>query len=298
MPSYHMTRLLCFIISFLIFLAPVFAGSQQDKPKKLKTRDFSSAAKYKQKIREQQTAQVNFSQYVLFVIQKQMPVGGGYSATPETVNHLAGNVVSWDAEAQKLVITPLNARPSFCSAACYLVLLQALQKWEQHTGNKLPAEAWQLFNICENQADGHGVWGRANANGPGLAKLVSDVGAGVNFTDIALARPGDFLKIFWGPDIGRKERGHLVVYLGAEKKNDRIYLRYWSANTPDGYGTKSVPLDSMHHLIFTRITAPQNFANVTKLPATDPLLEAMLTRDFSFAQVIKMCRIRIPKKQK
>ena len=127
---------------------------------------------------------------------------------------------------------------------------------------------------------------------------MADVGAGVNFTDIALARPGDFLKIFWTPEIGRKERGHLVVYLGTEKKNGNIYLRYWSANMPDGYGTKSVPLNSIKHLIFTRITAPQNFANVTQLPQEDPILAAMLTRDFSFAQVIKMCRIQSRKIQK
>lgn len=293
-----MTHLLRLILIFVLMLAPAYAAPKKGDSVKLKTRDFSTPGKLKKNAAAQQNTQVEFGRYVLWVIKNKMPIGGGYSATKETVNHLAGNVVSWQAETQSLKISPLNARPSFCSAACYLVLIQALQKWEQYSGNKLPAAAWKEFNISENQADGHGVWGRANANGPGFAKLVADVGAGVNFNDVALARPGDFLKIFWAPDIGAKERGHLVVYLGAEKKDDRIYLRYWSANTPDGYGTKSVPLDQMHNLIFTRITAPQHFANVTKLSTADPLLEAMLNRDFSYAQVIKMCRIQGLRKQK
>lgn len=292
-----MTHLLRFLLLALALPATVYAEAKRTAPQ-LKTRDFSTAAKHKQTANSRQASQVDFSPFVLWVIQNKMPIGGGYSATPETVNHLAGNVVRWDTATQTLCVSPQNARPSFCSAACYLVLLQALQKWEQHTGYKLPAGAWQQFNVTENQADGHGVWGRANANGPGFAILVADVGAGVNFTDIALARPGDFLKIFWTPEIGRKERGHLVVYLGTEKKNGNIYLRYWSANMPDGYGTKSVPLNSIKHMIFTRITAPQNFANVTQLPQEDPILAAMLTRDFSFAQVIKMCRIQSRKIQK
>ena len=293
-----MTRRTLLFLSLFAILAAPHANGASDNTVTLKKRDFSTAAKLKQKNGSAQATQVAFSQYVLWIIKHKMPSGGGYSSTQETVNHLAGNVVRWDAATQTLSITPNNACPSFCSAACYLVLLQALQKWEQHTGNKLPATAWQLFNIDKNQADGHGVWGRANANGPGFAKLVADTGAGVNFTDVSLARPGDFLKIFWTPEIGRKERGHLVVFLGAEKKNGTIYLRYWSANMPDGYGIKSTPLANMKHLVFTRITAPQNFANISELPQEDPILAAMLTRDFSFAQVIKMCRIQSRKKQK
>lgn len=293
-----MTRLLHLLLLSLLLMTVAYADTGRGSTPKLKTRDFSTPGKLKKAQAAQQTEQVTFGRYVLWVIKNKMPAGGGYSASQDTVNHLAGNVVCWNPTAHRLHINPLNARPSFCSAACYLVLLQALQQWEQHSGHKLPSSAWQAFNITANQADGHGIWGRANANGPGFAKLVADVGAGVNFTDITLARPGDFLKIFWSPDIGCKERGHLVVYLGAEQKNDRIYLRYWSANTPDGYGTKSVPLEQMHNLIFTRITTPQNFANVTKLPSIDPALEAMLTSEFSFAQIVKMCRIQVRKIQK
>lgn len=273
-----MIRLLLLIPALFLFAVPAMAAPKQQPP---------AAA-----------AQTDFSQHVLWVIKNKMPTGGGYSATKATVNRLPGNAVSWDVTHQRLSISPYNARPSFCSGACYLVLLQALQRWEQLSGIKLPAEAWQACNIAVDQPDGHGVWGRANANGPGLAKLVADIGAGVNFTDPALARPGDFLKIFWTPEIGAYERGHLVVYLGTTKKSGCTHLRFWSANQPGGYGIKTAPLDQMHNLIFTRITAPQNFARVTSLPETDPLLEAMLTRRFTFAQVIKMCRIQRSKAQK
>ena len=49
----------------------------------------------------------------------------------------------------------------------------------------------------KSQADGVGIWGRANANGPGFSKLVHDLQAGINFTEPEKAVPGDFLKLFW-----------------------------------------------------------------------------------------------------
>lgn len=232
-----------------------------------------------------------FSDHVLWVIKKEMPKGGGYSATPTTVNALVGNAVKWDNKKDKLLINPSKAQPSFCSGACYLVLLKALQKWQNTTGLQLPAKAWKCFDIYLDQKDGHGVWGRANANGPGFAKLIADTGTGLNFTDYKDARPGDFLKIFWTDDIGRKERGHLVVYLGYEKKNGSTILHYWSANKPTGYSTKSCDIKQAKHLIFTRITHPQHFDRVINLPNIDPLMEDMQSRDFSFAEVMDMCNM-------
>ncbi|MBE6417171.1 MAG: hypothetical protein E7033_01745 [Akkermansiaceae bacterium] len=231
-----------------------------------------------------------FSAYVLGAISN-MPQGGGYSGTPATVNHLVGNVIAWNAASQQLNIRPNNARPSFCSGACYLVLLQALQQWEHHTQQPFSAQVWQSFAISPDQADGHGIWGRANANGPGFAKLVTDLHAGINFTDYRQARAGDFLKIFWTPNIGATERGHLVVYLGTEQIGGQAHIRYWSANKPGGYGVKTAPLSEIHHPIFTRITRPQNFANTVKLPPADEDLAAMLSRNFTYAQILKMCKI-------
>ena len=234
----------------------------------------------------------SFSDHVLWAIKHQMPKGGGYSATPDTVNALVGNAVKWDKKNKKLLINPDKAQPSFCSGACYLVLLKALQRWQTTTGKQLSAKAWKSFDIYLDQKDGHGVWGRANANGPGFAKLIADTGTGINFTNYKDARPGDFLKIFWTDAIGRKERGHLVVYLGSEKKNGSTLLHYWSANKPTGYSTKSCDIKQAKHLIFTRITHPERFDKVTKLPDIDSLLEDMQMRDFSFSEVMDMCNIK------
>lgn len=121
--------------------------------------------------------------------------------------------------------------------------------------------------------------------------MVHDLGVGINFHDVRLAQPGDFLKIFWSESIGATERGHLVIYLGLERKNGTVYLKYWSANKPGGYGVKSSPFSRMHNLIFTRITAPQNFVNVTKLPPLDNWLADMQHRSYTFAEVRQKCSI-------
>ncbi len=236
-------------------------------------------------------ARQNFNAMVLQGI-REFPGGGGYAAGPADVARVATNAVVWDEARGGLVISPQKAAPTFCSAAVYMVLLRSLQRWEGQSGHRLPAKAWKTLDVRPDQPDGTGAWGRANANGPGLARLVAQLGAGVNFRDIRQAQPGDFLKIFWTPDIGAKERGHLVVYLGLEKKNGTACLRYWSANKPGGYGVKSAPLSRMHNLIFTRITAPQNFARATALPEHDAWLESMQTHSHSFDSVRKACQIR------
>lgn len=238
-----------------------------------------------------QAQQAEFNRLVLQVVNREMPRGGGYAGAPVDVARLAEHGVVWVPERRALQIHPRAAVPTFCSAACYMVLLRALQQWESSHGLRLPAAAWQALDVRADQPDGHGAWGRANANGPGFAKLVHDLRVGVNFSDIRLAQPGDFLKIFWSGEIGAHERGHLVIYLGTERKKGGVHLRYWSANKPGGYGVKTAPLSRMHNLIFTRITTPQNFAHAHKLPATDTWLRDMQQRRFSFAEVRRSCGV-------
>ena len=67
--------------------------------------------------------------------------------------------------------------------------------------------------MIHGQRDGAGIWGRWNANGPGTARLFSELGIGRNFDDFEEAEPGDFMKIFWSPEVGREEHGHSVIYL-------------------------------------------------------------------------------------
>ncbi len=214
----------------------------------------------------------DFNEKVVAAIQT-MPSGGGYDGSDATKNLLHSACRLRDG---KFEIRPVVAKPSFCSGATYLVLLEALGG----------GSAALLPDI--DQKDGHGIFGRWNSNGPGAAKLVADLGAGKNFTSWEEARPGDFLKIWWTERIGGRERGHLVVYLGHDSNN----VRFWSSNQPGGYGIKSVPRTKCSRVLFTRISRPGRFSAVDKLPAADPWLARMLREDFSWSEVVMKCQVR------
>ena len=280
----NMTALLC-VLALLPGGGPALgagiSGTQQQGGA-LKARRTSTRVPARQQA-------VSFSSFVVKACA-QMPRGGGYAANTDTIRHLSANAVHWDAAAQRLHVEPAAAQPSFCSSACYVALLRALELWQQHIRRHLPPEAWQALDITE-QKDGIGVWGRANANGPGFAKLVHDLQAGRNFEDVRLARPGDFLKFFWTEEIGCRERGHQVVYLGTEMKDGKPCIRYWSSNSPDGYGVKSTPAADMHHMIFTRITRPEMFARAARLPETDEWLSDMQRKPFTYDEIRTACGI-------
>lgn len=214
----------------------------------------------------------DFNSKILAAVQK-MPSGGGYDGSDATKNLLHGACVSMNDG--RIVVDANRAKPSFCSGATYLVLLKAM---ENDWGEMLPEI---------DQQDGHGVFGRWNSNGPGAAKLVADLGAGKNFTSWDGAKPGDFLKIWWTHKIGGSERGHHVVYLGHDAEN----VRFWSSNQPGGYGTESVPRSDCKRVLFTRITRPERFVNIKKLPAVDRWLARMLHEDFTWAEVAKKCQV-------
>lgn len=203
---------------------------------------------------------------------RTMPSGGGYDGSDATKNLLHG---ACDLTGVEIRVNAKLAKPSFCSGATYLVLLEALG-----SGSEV------LLPEIDHQ-DGHGVFGRWNSNGPGSAKLVADLGAGRNFTSWDEAQPGDFLKIWWTDKIGGRERGHLVVYLG----HDAGSVRFWSSNQPGGYGTKSVSRSDCKRVLFTRITKPERFARANKLPAVDPWLARMLREDFTWKEVVSKCRV-------
>lgn len=230
----------------------------------------------------------DFSAHVLAALRK-IPVGGGYSTKRKAAENLAHKAVVWNEATGSLSISPRLAQPSFCSEACYLALLLALQEWERTASNPLSPACRKYLRVDFGQPDGRRGWGRMNANGPGLAKWVRDLEAGVNFTDPAAARPGDFLKIFWTPEIGKKEFGHMVVFLGLEKTKDGPGLRFWSSNKPLGFGEKVVPLAKINRMIFTRIERPERFAASVSLPETDAWLADMQRRSFSWKEVGNTC---------
>lgn len=219
-----------------------------------------------------------------------MPQGGGYAADRAAELRLAAGGIVWDGE--QLRVSPRGAAPTFCSAACYMVLLQALRCWEAEQGAAVfSPRVWESLRVEAQHPDGYLSWGRANANGPGFAKWVADLGAGVNFSSVAQARPGDFLKFFRTAEIGAAESGHMVIFLGVEQQGSDTCIRYWSANKRQGYGVRCVPLRSLRYLIFTRITRPAAFASAPALPPMDPWLHSMLTQPHGYDAVASRCRM-------
>ena len=207
------------------------------------------------------------------------------------------------------------ARPSFCSEACYLILLKALRDWDDENLNNnlknnlnlkaISQEAWANLKpyvrrddnaLWPYQDDGMGCWGRANANGPGMAVLCAQLGAGENiyigakseydnisqyWADWDRAKPGDFLKIFWNRYIGydaaspkNAESGHMVIYLGRVEsyenntRDDWVY--YWSSNGSGtmlngGYGISRCRASKIYRAVLTRITNPAAFDNAKNI---------------------------------
>lgn len=210
-----------------------------------------------------------------------MPHGGGYTTSNVAMSRLQHAVTLSDG---KLIIRPELAQPSFCSGATYLLFLKTLfLLQEQH---QLSLDAKTLLALLpRGQPDGEGIWGRWNANGPGVAALFHDLGIGKNFCDLTQAEPGDFLKIFWTNSIGATEHGHLVVYLGHEKKNGIETIHFWSSNQHVGYGNKWVPLSAMKHLLFSRLTNPTAIASWHQLQESDPYLGSLLIKTTTWEEV-------------
>jgi hypothetical protein len=227
------------------------------------------------------------NQEVITAINK-MPSGGGYSTRAVAHNSLARSI---RVDGSGLNLQPKVARPSYCSGATYLVLLEMVKAAEARGEFRLSQQEALALRMT-GQADGVNAWGRWNANGPGAAKIIHDLKIGYNFESYAKARPGDFMKIFWNDEIGKYERGHLVVYLGSYRHNGVDYVRFWSSNQPKGYGMKSVPKDTIKWAIFSRITNLKNIKRVDALSEKDQFLADMLKRKFSRAEVRRKCEIR------
>lgn len=156
------------------------------------------------------------------------------------------------------VFDPMEARPSFCSSATYAVLVKALLLWDEYGAIK--REAWinmkpyvgivdELNPSGIGQDDGVGVWGRANANGPGLGVLIAELGAGYNFTAFRgaktqrnketptelymtdnewcslnvwqRAQPGDLMKIFWNRNDSRGKDSGAIIGCNDDKNADQ-----------------------------------------------------------------------------
>lgn len=237
--------------------------------------------------RELGQAQIAPGRYNDLILQQvqQMPSGGSYSASRVATIRLQKAA---HFESGKFFVLPDAASPSYCSGATYLVFMKTIEALRAKGALQLDFATLEGLMI-RGQRDGEGIWGRWNANGPGTARLFHEFDLGENFDDFAAAQPGDFMKIFWSPEVGRAEHGHSVIYLGMEKKLGLDYVRYWSSNIPAGYGEKSVPRSKIIHAIFSRLDAPANLAKAATVPAVDKYLASLLSTRSSFEEAKVKC---------
>jgi len=225
------------------------------------------------------------NQYILQAM-RSMPAGMGYDASQKAVDRLAGSV-RLDRETMQIVQSTRQAGACFCSGATYLVFLRTIEALRKNGSLKLPAKVLEKYANLDKK-DGEGVFGRWNANGPGPAKLFTELGCGKNFTSYKEARPGDFMKIWWTREIGARERGHLVIYLGRKGES----VTFWSANKPGGYGKKTVPAGKIKRVLFSRLTDHTRLKRAGKLSASNQFLADMLRMRFTWEEVVKECRVK------
>ena len=234
------------------------------------------------------TACVSFAgDYNSLVLEqiKQMPHGGRYS-----VSHFAKIRLQSSAhfESGKFFILPSAASPSFCSGATYLVFIRTLEALRAR--GELHLDYATLVQLMiRNQRDGEGIWGRWNANGPGTARLFRELGLGQNFDGFAQAKAGDFMKIFWSRQVGRREHGHSTIFLGTENHLGVQYVRYWSSNIPSGYGERSVPRNKIAYAIFSRLQNPSNLARINGAPSVDTYLASLIRSRSSISEACSKC---------
>lgn len=223
------------------------------------------------------------NQYVLAAV-KSMPSGGGYEASQKAVDRLAASVTLKDGTIRQ---DTKACEKSFCSGATYLVFLRVIDQLQKNKSLTLSEKNLKRYANLGVQ-DGEEIFGRWNANGPGTAKLFTELGCGVSFTSYDYAQPGDFMKVWWTDAIGGKERGHLVVYLGHTKDS----VKFWSSNQPGGYCTKSVARSRIKHTLFSRLTRHDRLTKASSLSKKNQFLADMLRKDFSWAQVVSQCKVK------
>jgi hypothetical protein len=234
------------------------------------------------------TARISFAgDYNNLVLEqiRQMPQGGRYS-----VSHFAKIRLQSSAhfESGKFFFLPSAASPSFCSGATYLVFIRAIEALRARGQLQLDYPTLNQL-IIRDQRDGEGIWGRWNANGPGTARLFHELGLGRNFDNLAQAKPGDFMKIFWSRQVGKNEHGHSTIFLGLENHTDGQYVRYWSSNIPSGYGERSVPRTKIACAIFSRLETPANLARINSAPFVDTYLASLLRTRSSIVEACNKC---------
>lgn len=288
------------------------------------------------------------------------PQGGGYY-TGRSANATFRRT-AWRAMNESFGMQPVdsqprldvsNAQPSFGNMATYLLFLKTLKMWDNADGKQdITNLSWFSFkpfcgvtdvinNQGYNQNAGEGVWGSANAYGPGMAVIVKEFDAGFSFmgyrgakseqyrekdydrylTDEEWnehpvwqqARKGDFMKIFWnrneseGSDRGaiignngkpdeEQEDSHSAVFMGYDEQGNLLCWGSFAGDDPatGGYGIATFSRADIQRVVFTRITAPEQFGDADKWRASKVnkwLKEIGRNRHGSTKELKKQCGI-------
>jgi hypothetical protein len=215
-----------------------------------------------------------------------MPSGGGSEANAKSIRDLEEAI---QVQEDQLKITPAAAQTTYSSGATYLVFLQALQSLlPPGTLSGSVAEALRV----KAQPDGVGVWGRWNANGPGIACLFDELQLGPNFTSFDDAQAGDFVKAFFADAVGRREHSLSMIYLGREQQNGMEVVRVWSSIKPFGYGEAVIPRARISFAIFSRLEKPANIAQAPRLAYKNKYLASLLITDSSKEEAMAKSGVR------
>ena len=99
------------------------------------------------------------------------------------------------------------------------------------------------------------------------------------------------MKIFWNNNVGRRESGHSVIFLGTSQHPDGEYVRFWSSNIGMGYGEKEVPRSKIAYAIFSRLQTPANLVRINSVPVVDSYLASLLRKRSSIAEATSKCGI-------
>ena len=93
------------------------------------------------------------------------------------------------------------------------------------------------------------------------------------------------MKIFWNPNVGRREHGHSAIYLGLATENGVEYVKFWSSNQPNGFGEKQVPKTRIASVIFSRLKHPELLQrNYAALPRKNSYLAGLISKESSLAE--------------
>jgi len=231
-------------------------------------------------------ASLNEANRTILGLLPSMPSGGGSEATAKSIRELERAI---QVEENQLKISPEAVQTTYSSGATYLVFLRALQSLLP--AGSLSGPVAEALTV-RGQPDGVGVWGRWNANGPGIACLFNELQLGANFTSFDDAQPGDFMKAFFVDAVGRREHSLSMIYLGREQQNGVEMVRVWSSIKPFGYGEAAIPRGQIRFVIFSRLGNPANIAQSPRLSFRNNYLASLLTTDSSREEATAKAGVR------